>query len=137
MVGCAGESACLESAGETHLDMVMSDPGDYGVMLHHTSLSCSAVGLNGFHAYYVEGDEPMEMRSALEPSGGVAISSVEAYMPAHGHGSSDDPTINGEDASYFDVFFQMPGTWELTLELTVPALSEEPQTVVFELEVLD
>jgi len=133
-VGCGADSSCADSDGETHLTQAMTDPSELSVMLHHVDRACSIVGDNAFHAYYIEGD--MMMRSApTDTTGGVEIVSVMAMMPDHGHGSTDDPTIDSDDSSYFDVYFQMPGTWELTVELTVPELETDTETVVFELEV--
>ena len=67
---------------------------------------------------------------------GLAVD-VEPYMPLHGHGSPDTPEVtdlgNG-DYRVAPLTFQMPGTWEITIDVEDGGVHEQ---VRFEIDVPD
>ncbi|MEW5854043.1 MAG: FixH family protein [Myxococcota bacterium] len=66
---------------------------------------------------------------------GAAIS-VSVVMPAMGHGSSHQPSVVDEGAGRYaigNVVFTMAGTWEVTLEATAGASSDQA-TFTYEIE---
>ena len=63
----------------------------------------------------------MNMRSTITSA---TITGVDADMPAHGHGLAQDPSIDNDDASFFDINFQMPGEWVMNLEVDLTTVTD-------------
>lgn len=135
---------------ETHLGQQASTPDGVEVMLHHSNRTCSIVGSNSYHLIRVTGDH-MTMAShatqrwlpahgdhdhaVTEPS--LHLTLVTAWMPAHGHGPTREPQIDDSHAGTFTVEYQMPGTWELTVEFIAADITTATQSVTFTLDVLE
>jgi len=128
----AGSSACPEISGETHLATESSSPDGLSLMLHLVGLSCPVVGQDGFHLY-PSGDMDSGLGSASDD---VTISAVEAIMPDMGHGSTQDPEVDSGDPSRFDAWFQMAGSWRLTVTCAVADV-DAAQTVSYDLDVVE
>jgi hypothetical protein len=100
-------------------------------MLHLVGLSCPVVGQDTFHLY-----PSGEMDSGTDAGESVTITAVEALMPDMGHGSTQDPEVHSEDPSEFDAWFQMAGSWRLSLTCTVGGV-DTAQTVSYDLDVVE
>jgi hypothetical protein len=69
-----------------------------------------------------------------EPVAGATVT-VEAFMPAHGHGMASPPDVmETEPGSYHvtGLIFSMPGEWEITIGITV---GDDTESVVVVLDV--
>lgn len=131
--GGADSAACPEIEGETHLDTQSSSPDGVSLMLHLVGLSCPVVGQDTLHVYESGSGED----SGMEMGGdAVTVTAVEAVMPDMGHGSTQDPEVHTDDPSEFDVWFQMAGTWRLSLTATVGEM-DTAQTVSYDLDVVE
>ena len=102
-----------------------------GVLL--LSMACGCVGDGGEDSLTgaltleaaFDPDPPVVGRTTLTvwvTSGGAPIDdatlTVDPQMPAHGHGSTEDPVVEGRGDGRYDAFpvtFQMPGTWVVTV----------------------
>jgi hypothetical protein len=86
----------------------------------------SAVG-----GHYAQGKN--EFQVVFDPTTTV-LDSASAFMPVHGHGSPAPPTITQADGGYriSNFIFSMPGTWNVTLKVT---LDDQPDKVEFSLDV--
>ncbi len=109
-LSCATEITCPETDAEAHLDTQESSPGGLSVMLHQVGRECPVVGDNVFSV------------------DGMVVTEVDAVMTDMGHGSTVDPVI-AEDGD-LELYFQMPGSWELSL-------TGDGETVSFALDVVD
>jgi hypothetical protein len=73
------------------------------------------LGDNALDAYLTDG--------ADQPVPGASLH-VELWMPAHGHGSSSTPhATEAEEPGHYrisDVVFEMPGRWEVLIDVTAP-----------------
>ncbi|MCC6749192.1 MAG: FixH family protein [Deltaproteobacteria bacterium] len=61
--------------------------------------------------------------AAAEPVPGANVK-VDPQMPAHGHGSTETPTVTEEGSGRYlasPVTFQMPGRWEVRVVVTAGA----------------
>ncbi|MBI2394880.1 MAG: FixH family protein [Deltaproteobacteria bacterium] len=96
--GCAGE-VTPESTG--------------ALSVHLTPDAAITRGSNNF---------TMTIRAgALAPTKDKTNVEVIVWMPSMGHGAPNDPTlVEKGDGNYRveDVYFSMPGTWELTVNVT-------------------
>lgn len=57
----------------------------------------------------------------------VSEISMEPWMPAHGHGSPEQPSLvgaSGEDWQASNIVYTMPGHWELRLAMTLKGTEE-------------
>ena len=140
LVGCGGGSICDRSRSEVHLTQSVTEPSTFSMVLQHVDQTCTTVGRNQLHAYYIAGDG--SPRAALPRlldanTGGVEIQSVSTLIPSQGLGSSEDPYIDSDDPSLFNIYFQVPGAWLLTLDLTVPEVGSDLETVVFDIDVVE
>jgi hypothetical protein len=86
----------------------------------------SAVG-----GHYAQGKNSFEI--VFDPTKTV-LDSASAFMPVHGHGTPAPPTIAqaGDGYRISDFIFSMPGTWNVTLKVT---LDDQPDKVEFSLDV--
>jgi len=142
--GCTSSdtATCPDATGEVHLATQATTPDGLSLMLHQVGRQCPVVGDNTFHVYEVDAGDSGMADSGMAGMGDtgsasmVMITQVDATMPDMGHGSSQDPVIHSDDASAFDVYFQMAGSWQLALTLTVPDATAA-QTVTFDLDVVD
>ena len=96
-------------------------------------------GENGRLAVELLGADPMPPQRDLNewelqvgdasgaPQSGCELG-VGLYMPAHGHAAPAEPTVAPGDSPgryrLSDLNFSMPGTWEVTFELTCGALTD-------------
>ena len=101
-----------------------------GRELHVSSANGIATG-----TVRLDGDQITRGRNAFlvdfEPSS-TEITAAMTLMPVHGHGSVT-PTLTRDGTSYriSDVVFNMPGLWEVRLEI---ALGGSPDRVVFNVD---
>lgn len=68
------------------------------------------VGPNALHIQVLD--------AAGDPVEGATLT-VEPFMPAHGHGSSEDPVVTEQGGGHYradPITFTMPGQWEVTIE---------------------
>ena len=65
----------------------------------------------------------------------TVLDKASAFMPVHGHGTPAAPTIAAEDGGGYrisDFIFNMPGIWDVTLDVT---LADRSDKVEFSLDV--
>jgi len=68
----------------------------------------------------------LQLAAAQDPVLGASIQ-LSPYMPAHGHSSSQIPTVSElGDGSYLasGIVYNMPGTWELTIDVSADVGSD-------------
>lgn len=76
-----------------------------------------------------------DWRIRVEDTSGAAVSGctlgVGLFMPVHGHSSTTEPVIAPADAAgeyqLDDMNLFMPGLWEITLDLTCGAVTDQVQ----------
>lgn len=107
---CATEITCPETEEPVLLDSQESSPGGLSVMLHQVGRECPVVGDNVFSV------------------DGMVVTAVDAVMTDMGHGSTVDPVIT--DDGDLELYFQMPGSWDLSL-------TGDGEAVSFALDVVD
>jgi len=97
------------------------DPSDAGTLAieAHVEPDPPRVGTNTLHLTIHDADGA--------PVTGAAVS-VEALMPAHGHGSTEKPVITEQGGGAYTaapLTLQMPGRWEVTIRATAGGESGE------------
>ncbi len=77
-----------------------------------------------------------EIDLTITPSDGASHATADVTMPAMGHGSSEDVTIEdtGEGTFVVSAYFQMGGAWLLTGTIGTP---DEMEAFQADLEVLE
>jgi hypothetical protein len=89
----------------------------------------------------VRGENHVRLELSHETDGGLAITpTLVTFMPAMGHGSGVTPELTEIEGPYYtfeDVVLNMPGRWELRLELQTEGLdgSTAVDHAVFEFDV--
>lgn len=119
-VGC-GDSADADNNGATnngHADgALVSETGAFEAHLTPDP-DPPATGANEIHMHLMDADGQAVTGATI---------AVEPWMPAHGHGSPETPTVEeAENGMYSisNVVYSMPGHWEVRIDVTKDGTSD-------------
>lgn len=123
---------CPAIEGDHHVAAGKSEPDNLAMMLHVAGRECSKTGANTFVVYPMKESMAPFAAAGMMGTGTVTIESVEATMPAMGHGTAEPAKIMSDNT--FNVAFQMPGEWVVEVVFS-SSTTDASQTVEFPITV--
>lgn len=115
---CGGDDDADAAHHEQHGDtLLVSDNGHFQAELHAMP-EAPVTGVNMVHLKLLDAQNA--------PVSGATIE-VEPFMPGHGHGTPEVPSVADDDEGMYtisNIKYTMPGAWELRIDVSAGGIQD-------------